>query len=200
MDDQFWDDAYREDPAHTIVPDRIVAAEVAGLAPGRALDLGCGTGEIARMLAEMGWSVVGVDWSQHAVALANEAAAQRRLDARFLAADTTAWQPAEPFDLVVSTYALPGGNANARILATASGALNPGGVLLVVEWDVSMADVWHFDADELLSVEQIVSLLPDLAIETAEVRHIPDIFDADDPRAYAGRDANVAVVRATRPV
>ena len=145
----------------------------------------------------MGWSVVGVDWSSHAVALANEAAARRGLDARFLAADTTTWRPAKPFDLVLSTYVLlGGGDANARILQTALGALKPGGTLLVVEWDVSMAEVWHFDADELLSVEQIVSLLPDLTIETVEVRHFPEMFDADDPRAHAGRDANVAVVRA----
>ncbi len=199
MDQEFWNDSYKEDAEHTVVPDRLVAAEVAGLAPGRALDLGCGSGQNALMLAGKGWSVLGVDWSEHAVALANEAAAQRSLDARFIAADTTMWQPQEQFDLVISTYALPGGDDNLRILRTAVQALAPGGTLIIVEWDKSMAAVWGMDADEFVTVDDIVELLPGLTIEKAEVRHVPDMFaDAEDPRGHAGPAADVAFVRARR--
>jgi 2-polyprenyl-3-methyl-5-hydroxy-6-metoxy-1,4-benzoquinol methylase len=198
MTAQFWDDSYKEDAEHTLVPDKIVAAEIADLAPGRALDLGCGSGQNALMLAEQGWSVLGVDFSEHAVTLANAVAEQRGLDARFLVADTTAWRPDEQFELVLSTFALPGGDGNARVMSTAAAALKPGGTLLVAEWDASMAEVWHFDADELLTPEQIVAILPELDIVQAEVRHIPDMFDADDPRAYAGTSANVALVRAQK--
>lgn len=198
MDSHFWDDSYREDPDHTLVPDKIVAREVADLSPGRALDLGCGSGRNAIMLAERGWSVLGVDFSEHAVALANDAAQQRNLDARFQVADTTVWQPEGQFDLVVSTFALPGGDANACVLSTAASSLAPGGTLLVAEWDQSMAEVWHFAADELVTVEQIVAMLPGLDIIRAEVRHISDMFGADDPRAYAGPSAEVVFVRAKR--
>ena len=199
MDQEFWNDSYREDAEHTVVPDRLVAAEVAGLAPGRALDLGCGSGQNASMLAGKGWSVLGVDWSEHAVTLANEAAAQRSLDARFIAADTTMWQPQEQFDLVISTYALPGGDDNLRILRTAVQALAPGGTLIIVEWDKSMAAVWGMDADEFVTVGDIVELLPGLTIEKAEVRHVSDMFaDAEDPRGHAGPAADVAFVRARR--
>jgi 2-polyprenyl-3-methyl-5-hydroxy-6-metoxy-1,4-benzoquinol methylase len=199
MDQEFWNDSYKENPEQTVVPDRVLAEEVAGLSPGRALDLGCGSGPNALMLAEKGWSVLGVDWSEHAVRLANETATEYRLNARFVAADTTQWRPSDKFDLVISTYALPGGEDSRRILQTAVDALAAGGTLIVAEWDASMAEVWNFDADDLLTVERIVALLPGLAIEKAEVRHMPDMFtEANDPRGHTGAAANVAFVRARK--
>lgn len=199
MDQQFWNESYKEDAEQTVVPDRLVADETEELPPGRALDLGCGTGPNALMLAERGWSVLGVDWSDHAIDLANRVAADRGLDAHFVVADTTLWTANERFDLVLSTYALPGGEDNRRILQTACNALATGGTVIVAEWDVSMAEVWDFDADELMSVEQIVGLLPGMTIEKAEVRHIRDMFpDTDDPRSYAGPAADVAFVRARK--
>jgi SAM-dependent methyltransferase len=38
------------------------------LAPGRALDLACGRGRYAHALAERGWDVMAVDWSDEALA------------------------------------------------------------------------------------------------------------------------------------
>jgi SAM-dependent methyltransferase len=38
------------------------------LPPGRALDLACGRGRWAHWLAERGWAVVGIDWSEEALA------------------------------------------------------------------------------------------------------------------------------------
>jgi ubiquinone/menaquinone biosynthesis C-methylase UbiE len=48
-------------------------------------------------------------------------------------ADGAAWDSPTPFDLVVSTYALPGGDDSRRILRTASRVLTPGGTLIVAE-------------------------------------------------------------------
>lgn len=49
-------------------------SEVLGTAPlKRALDLGCGTGEHARLLAEHGWEVVGLDRSETMISKAREA-------------------------------------------------------------------------------------------------------------------------------
>jgi SAM-dependent methyltransferase len=73
------------------------------LAPGRALDLGCGTGTNVEYLARHGWLAVGLDASTRAIADAR----QRIADvgrARVLQADVTRLPLVplgEPFDLVL---------------------------------------------------------------------------------------------------
>ncbi len=46
----------------------LVEDVVTPLPPGRALDLACGRGRWAHWLAERGWEVVAVDWSEEALA------------------------------------------------------------------------------------------------------------------------------------
>jgi SAM-dependent methyltransferase len=200
MDRDFWRDAYEEEPDQVIVEDQILDGELQGLQPGSALDLGCGSGPNALKLAERGWSVVGVDWAENAIELARQSAKARELDATFLVADITEWVPPGTFDLVISTYALPGGEMSRRALANAVTALAPGGTLIVAEWDRSMSDVWGFSEDELMTPEQIVYLLPGLEIEKAEVGRIEDPFASPDgPCRHKGSTANVALVRARKP-
>src|SRR6476646_8725770 len=55
-------------------PNRLFAAEVGGLPPGRALDLACGEGRNAVWLAGRGWRVTGVDFSGVALAKARRLA------------------------------------------------------------------------------------------------------------------------------
>jgi len=200
MDQDFWNDAFTQDPDQVMVADHLLDQELETLTAGTALDLGCGSGQNALKLAERGWSVVGVDWAQCAVELATRSAQEKRLDATFYVGDITTWEPPGKFDLVVSTYALPGGDDNKRTLHTALKALAPGGTLLVAEWDKSMTEVWGFAEDDLPSPEQIVELLPELVIERAEVRHLENVFPAADLRAHRGTSANVAFVRARKPV
>lgn len=199
MDKDFWNDAYKEDPNQVEVTDLILDEELEGLPVGTALDLGCGTGTNALKLAERGWSVIGVDWAEHAIELATRSAQEKGLDATFYVGDTTTWEPPAKFDLVISTYALPGGDDSKRTLQTALKALAQGGTLLVAEWDKSMSEVWNFAKDELMSPEQIAELLPGLEIEKAEVRRLQNAFSDDDPRAQKGSSANVAFVRAQKP-
>jgi len=199
MNSELWNEAYQEDPEQVEVADFFLEDEIRDLPVGAALDLGCGAGSNALKLAARGWSVTGVDWAEHAVQLANATAQEQKLDATFLVGDTTDWEPPATFDLVISTYALPGGAASAQVMQTAMRALAPGGVLIVAEWDRSMSDVWQFSADELHSPDQIAGWLSGLVIEKAEVRHVAHAFPADDPRAYAGQSANVAFVRARKP-
>lgn len=196
----FWNDAYSRDPAQVSVADRFLDAEIERLEPGTALDLGCGSGGNALKLARHGWSVVGVDWAEQAISLARQAAADQGLDVTFIVADIARWKPTREFDLVISTYALPGGEMSRRVLETAAAALAGGGTLLVIEWDHSMSEIWGFDDGALLSPDQIVALLSGLEIEKAEVRHIEDAFPAsDDPRSQQSSSANVAFVRARKP-
>ena len=199
MDQAFWNEAYKEDPNQVEVPDLILEEELEALPGGTALDLGCGAGTNALKLAERGWSVIGVDWAEHSVELATRSAQEKGLDATFYVGDTTTWEPPTKFELVISTYALPGGEDSKRTLRTAVKALAQGGTLLVAEWDKSMSEVWNFAEDELMSPGQIAALLPGLEIEKAEVRRLQNVFSGDDPRAQGGSSANVAFVRARKP-
>jgi SAM-dependent methyltransferase len=57
--------------------------------PGRALDIGCGTGTESVYLAEHGWDVTGVDMVPRALAIARRKAAAAGVSPRFLEADAT---------------------------------------------------------------------------------------------------------------
>ena len=53
---------------------KLGACPVSGIKPraisGKALDLGCGGGEASIFLAQSGWQVVGIDYSETAIAMA----------------------------------------------------------------------------------------------------------------------------------
>ncbi len=200
MDRDFWNEAYAEDPNQVVVADYLLDYELADLRPGAALDLGCGSGQNALKLARLGWQVTGVDWAERAIELATQAARAESLDAMFIVGDITTWKPSRRFNLVICTYALPGGDKTRQTLNTARQALADGGTLIVAEWDHSMSAIWGFAEEDLLSPEQIAALLPDLKIERAEVRRIEQAFAAaDDPRRHTETFANIALVRARKP-
>jgi SAM-dependent methyltransferase len=57
--------------------------------PGRALDIGCGTGTESIYLAEHGWDVTGVDIVPKALAIARRKAAAAGVSPRFVEGDVT---------------------------------------------------------------------------------------------------------------
>ena len=66
-----WDSRYRgTDLVWGATPNMWVEQEIAGLTPGRALDLACGEGRNSIWLAARGWQVTGVDFSAAALAKA----------------------------------------------------------------------------------------------------------------------------------
>lgn len=70
--------------------------------PGRALDLGCGTGTNALTLAAHGWDATGVDFAIRAIVMARAKARARGLRARFRVSDVSRLPPfAAAFDLVL---------------------------------------------------------------------------------------------------
>src|SRR5438876_4921718 len=86
-------------------PNRMLVAEVGELPPGRALDLACGEGQNAVWLATLGWDVLGVDFSEVAIAKARRRAAAEGLDVEFVCADLLDFAPESgAFDLVVVLF------------------------------------------------------------------------------------------------
>jgi 2-polyprenyl-3-methyl-5-hydroxy-6-metoxy-1,4-benzoquinol methylase len=71
-----WDARYRERgrAMWSGRPNGRLVSEVVDLAPGLALDVGCGEGADAIWLAERGWTVTAIDVSEVAIGRAREAA------------------------------------------------------------------------------------------------------------------------------
>jgi cyclopropane fatty-acyl-phospholipid synthase-like methyltransferase len=87
-----------------VTPPEVVQAieGPAALKPGRALDLGCGTGTNSLYLARHGWRVVGVDLAGAAIRRARRKAMAAGLPVDFYAADVTRLDfLAPPFDLAL---------------------------------------------------------------------------------------------------
>ena len=78
-----WD---REAPVTDVVD---LAEGPSRLPPGRALEVGCGTGVESVYLAAHGWDVTGVDMVPRALAIARRRAAQAGVAPRFLEGDAT---------------------------------------------------------------------------------------------------------------
>ena len=74
------------------------------LAPGRALDLGCGTGTNCIFLAVAGWQATGVDYTPRAIAAARRKARAASVEVRLLRGDVTRLRDLGvdgPFDLLL---------------------------------------------------------------------------------------------------
>jgi len=85
-----WDASYRDGPAPWDVgrpQSAIVRVASEGGIAGAVLDAGCGTGENALHVASLGFSVLGVDVAETALANAREKAKDRRIDVEFAVAD-----------------------------------------------------------------------------------------------------------------
>jgi SAM-dependent methyltransferase len=115
-------------------PNPYLVSETSDLAPGTALDAGCGEGAEAVWLASAGWQVTAVDISAEVLARAAELASAgglARSSVRWLQADLSRWEPAAPFDLVTTHYAHPSMPQLAFYDRIAEWVA-PGGTLLIV--------------------------------------------------------------------
>ncbi len=104
-DSASWDKRYvdGELPWDSGKPDEHLAAviEAHGIKPGKALEIGCGTGTNSIWLAEHGFEVTGMDISQTAIAQAGEKASAAGVACRLLVGDFMVDQvPGDPFDFV----------------------------------------------------------------------------------------------------
>ena len=152
---KFWDDAaasFDDEPDHGLRDAEVRAAWASRLrtwlpaAPSDVLDLGCGTGSIALLLAEAGHRVTGVDLAPRMIELARAKLAAANLPATFLVGDA-----AEPSDRAVDVvlarhlvWTLPDPQA---AVARWVSIVRPGGSLVMVEGRWSSPDGASYTAD-----------------------------------------------------
>ncbi len=135
MDRSDWDARYAaSDLVWGADPNRFVEAELKGRAPqGRALDLACGEGRNAIWLAEQGWRVTAVDYSDVAIERGRKLAARRGVEVEWLCEDLATYAPEEgAFGLVLIGYLQLPGDAMRAVLARAAAVLAPGGELFMI--------------------------------------------------------------------
>jgi ubiquinone/menaquinone biosynthesis C-methylase UbiE len=118
---------------HLTPPELVELVETQKLRPGRALDLGCGTGTNVIYLAKHGWEATGVDFVGKAIAAARRKALAAGVQARFFQGDVTRLDFLDPpFNLALDLgclHSLPAADRPAYIAGLAR-LLSPGAIFL----------------------------------------------------------------------
>lgn len=133
----YWDHRHAQHtPVWSLEPNSVAAAALADLPPGRALDVATGEGRMALWLARRGWAVRALDLSTTGLDKARQLARGEGLHIEFAQADVSASSLGDAeYDLVLVLYLhLPSPQLRA-VLASAAGAVAPGGTLLVLGHD-----------------------------------------------------------------
>jgi ubiquinone/menaquinone biosynthesis C-methylase UbiE len=116
----------------------------AGLKPGmRVLDLGCGSGDVSLLAAEIvgpTGEVIGIDQAGAAIERASSrAAAQGLTHVRFTQSDVDTFRSDQLFDAIVGRLVLMYLPDPASALRRLSRVLRPGGILAFLEYDTEAA-------------------------------------------------------------
>jgi SAM-dependent methyltransferase len=167
MDANAWDERYGgTDLVWSIEPNRFVAAELADLPPGRAVDLAAGEGRNAIWLARRGWEVTAVDFSRAGLDKGRRLAGDTRVE--WVCADATTWQ-GEGFDLCVIAYLQLAAEERRAAVRRGFASLAPGGTFFLIAHDstnLTEGTGGPQDPAVLMTAEEV---LADLAEESFEV-------------------------------
>ncbi|RYP88259.1 class I SAM-dependent methyltransferase [Nocardioides guangzhouensis] len=200
MDATAWNQRYADkELVWSATPNQFVAAELADLAPGRALDLAAGEGRNALWLASLGWDVTAVDFAQAGLdkgrAVESSLASDHRVT--WVCADVLTWEPDGPYDLVVLAYLQLPADERRTAVRRAVGALRRGGTFFLVAHDTSNLTEGTGgpqDASVLMTAEDVLGDLADHDVEVVTAGRFG--------RAVAGAGETLtawdAVVRAVR--
>lgn len=206
FDRDYWEQHWRDrpggdDPTAGVPPHPYLATETATLAPGTALDAGCGAGAEAVWLATHGWAVTAADLSTAALARAAARAVEAGVAGRvrWVEVDLGSWEPDTRFDLVTTHYAHPA-MPQLEFYERIAGWVAPGGTLLVVghlHEHTTSGDGHRPPAEATTTAAAVTARLAAAGWQ---------VVTADEPErtvgAGAGREVTLhdVVVRARRPI
>lgn len=160
MDAAGWNTRYAESPhVWSLTPNVFVVEHARELEPGRALDLAAGEGRNAVWLAERGWSVTAVDFSEVGLDKGRRRSGSSAVS--WVQADVTEWIPPQAgFELVVICYLHLPERERRIVHRRAADAVAQGGVLLVIGHDMENLTAGNggpqdaavlFDADDVIA-------------------------------------------------
>lgn len=200
MEREDWNRRYAtKELVWTATANRFLTAEVGALPPGRALDLAAGEGRNAIWLAERGWTVRAVDFSDVAAEKGQRFAAARSVAerVRFEVADLRDYVP-EPhgFDLVTIVYLQIPADELTSVIRRAARAVAPGGTFLLVGHDATNLTRGYGgpqDPRVLYSPDLVVAAIGD-ELELVKAETVERLVETDD----GPRVAVDCLVRAAR--
>ena len=198
--DRLWSKTLREhaEKVASRPPNAQLLAEVEGLPPGRALDVGCGHGVDTLWLATHGWRVTAVDFSAVALARGRSMAEAAGVDIasriEWIESDFAAL-PAGPqrYDLVVCSYVHLAGSVEESVRRMAAG----------VAWGGSLLLVGHRPIDPSTGAATAAAGQVQVSVEGAVAALDPQVWELlvaeERPRAIASTGVD-AVIRARRRI
>jgi trans-aconitate 2-methyltransferase len=170
-----WEpDLYRRYEAERSQPAKDLLARVTLKAPQMLVDLGCGPGNSTELLAER-WpeaEILGVDNSEAML----ESARKRLPEARFEAADITAWRPGATPDLIFANASLQWVPNHDTLLPRLFGLLAPGGVLAVQMPD-NQAEPTHRLMREIAAQTPFAAEIPESVYRRVPTQPLLDYYD-----------------------
>jgi SAM-dependent methyltransferase len=172
-----------------VTPNLFVADRLVTVKPGSGLDLAAGEGRNAVWLAEQGWSMVAVDFSDVA---SSRGAAQSEL-VEFVVADVLQWEPEGRFDLILIAYLHLMPPDFEKVVRSSREWLAPGGEMFLIGHDVSNIEHGHGGPQ----VPEILWNLPDLlkwldGMTVIEAQVVRRPIETEEGRVFA-RDTLVRV-------
>lgn len=147
---------------------------------GRALDVACGSGRNALLLARLGFRVDAIDFSLNALMRARAAAHREALPLRLIQADLESFPlRAEHYDLIVQIRYL-----QRSLYRTLKQALRPGGHLVIETFLLEQRELGHpTDPSFLLEHDELRDAFADLEI----IRYEEGLFQTESGPAHLAR-------------
>jgi SAM-dependent methyltransferase len=199
MDASSWDQRYAaSDLVWSAGPNAFVVEQVAGLAPGRAIDLAGGEGRNAIWLAEQGWDAELVEFSAVAIEKAAAIAHHRGVELRTTLADVTAAPALDPADLVLVCYLQLPTEPLSEALRHAATLVAPGGTLLVIAHERDNLEHGYGGPPDPAYLPTVAEVLSAIDGQGLSVEHAAQVRRPVETDA-GPREAVDLIVRASRP-